>query len=201
LFNLIEHEEAAPMTAEQSQAPAMADSNSMWQKVSTSLLVSTGAIALIGTLGIAAFSWSMRGDTGVDWLHVAGILSMVSMAAAAIGALFGFLFAVPRTPVAHHEATITPHSTKLPNTNLEQISDWLTKVLVGATLTQMARIPDAAREVFNSVGGSLGVGDSGVIFTGATILFGLTAGFILGWLATRTWVGRMLTAADDDGAP
>jgi hypothetical protein len=188
------------MTAEQSQAPAnLADSNYIyWQKVSRSLLVSTGAVALMGTLGIAAFSWSMRGDTGVDWLHVAGILSMVSMAAVAIGALFGFLFGVPRTRIAHHEATITPHS-KLPNTNLEQISDWLTKVLVGATLTQMAKIPGAAREVFGSVGDSLGVGDSGVIFAGATILFGLTAGFILGWLATRTWVGRMLTAADGDG--
>jgi len=78
----------------------------------------------------------------------------------AIGVLFGFLFGFPpagnaapaaattlgaTTPgqiAVARSGTAAPHSTSVfQNTNLHEISDWLTKVIVGAGLVDLTRLP------------------------------------------------------------
>ncbi|MFO0126287.1 MAG: hypothetical protein ACK54J_03520, partial [Pseudanabaena sp.] len=70
-----------------------------------------------------------------------GIIGAVSGASFVLGFLIGFLFGVPRT-VESNDPTLTKNSqTRVhANTNLEQISDWLTKILVGVGLTQIMPI-------------------------------------------------------------
>ena len=98
--------------------------------------------------------------------------SLLCGAAALTGVLLGFLFGIPRTqqagsnraptpptdagplrqartkppqPVETGSQTAQPPSVSHhPNTNLEEISDWLTKILVGVGLTQI----DAIRQGF-----------------------------------------------------
>src|ERR1700730_13401118 len=65
------------------------------------------------------------------------IATLCSSACMALGWAVGFLFGVPRVGS-------TPASTRI-NTNLEQISDWLTKILVGVGLTQLHKLPTALR--------------------------------------------------------
>jgi tetratricopeptide (TPR) repeat protein len=135
-----------------------------------------------------------------------GVLS--SMAAAltavapfALGALAGFLFGIPRTLTGD-----TPTPTPAPgggqdenaagrkkvkhqvNTNLEQISDWLTKILVGVGLTQLNKIPAEIQSVAEFVAASIGDhggSDGATAVASAILLYFAVAGFLAGYLVTR----------------
>jgi hypothetical protein len=105
-----------------------------------------------GLATIALWAWGIRGGTAN--VHVAAFIGadlLVAGAAASAGALFGFVFGIPRTldPASRAAvATATSQggsgaaSTALmsSNTNLERISDWLTTLLIGATLVQIKEI-------------------------------------------------------------
>jgi hypothetical protein len=97
------------------------------------------------------------------------------LAGAAIvsGGLLGFLFGVPHTregeapqtktggrddAVVQTETTDTS-ITYVPNTSLEQISDWLTKMLVGVGLIEIKAIPDKLKGVASYIAKGLGTGD------------------------------------------
>jgi len=105
-----------------------------------------------GLATIALWAWGIRGGTAN--VHVAAFIGadlLVAGSAASAGALFGFVFGIPRTldPASRAAvATATSQggsaaaSTALmsANTNLERISDWLTTLLIGATLVQIKEI-------------------------------------------------------------
>jgi hypothetical protein len=86
------------------------------------------------------------------------------------------------------------------NTNLEQISDWLTKILVGVGLTQFAPIARDAGRLFASLAPSFGGGNVGTAFAGGLVLYMVTSGFATGWLFTRLFLGRAMVAADPAAA-
>jgi hypothetical protein len=78
------------------------------------------------------------------WIAVAAGLAVAS-AAEVSGALLGFLFGIPRVLAAdqsrNHDSRRNQMSDAIiANTNLEQISDWLTKILVGVGLTQFGEL-------------------------------------------------------------
>ena len=75
---------------------------------------------------------------------------LVAAAATAAGAALGFVFGIPRTldpasraavaAAAERTAAADSHALLAANTNLERISDWLTTLLIGATLVQIKDI-------------------------------------------------------------
>jgi hypothetical protein len=68
---------------------------------------------------------------------------LVALAAAAAGSLFGFVFGIPRTLDPAGQVVVAsagPSAVMAANTNLERISDWLTTLLIGATLVQIKDI-------------------------------------------------------------
>src|SRR4029077_17521561 len=79
----------------------------------------------------------------VEGLVAVGAGAFLAGAATAAGSLVGFLFGVPR---AAQQLTQEPTGTGqkrnpyLPNTNLEQISDWLTKIIVGVGLVEIRAV-------------------------------------------------------------
>jgi hypothetical protein len=77
----------------------------------------------------------------------------VAAAAAAVGAFLGFLFGIPTGLQEKALGLDEPYG---PNTNLEQISDWLTKILVGVGLVELGRAGPAVGKLIASVGGALG---------------------------------------------
>jgi hypothetical protein len=92
----------------------------------------------------------------------------------AIGWAIGFLFGVPRTA----------SDDKTTNTNLEQISDWLTKVLVGVGLTQLQKIPAQLGLLSNYIAKDYGASGSSV-FALSMVLYFSAIGFLTGYLLTR----------------
>jgi hypothetical protein len=94
----------------------------------------------------------------------------------ALGWAIGFLFGVPRVASAAASARI--------NTNLEQISDWLTKILVGVGLTQLQQLPSALRELAGYISKDFGKSGNDV-FSLSMVLYFSTLGFLTGYLLTR----------------
>jgi hypothetical protein len=107
----------------------------------------------LGGVGIIAV-WACGVAANDASAHFAAFLGadlLVAASAASAGALFGFIFGIPRTldpasraavATAATQAgpTAASHAVMAANTNLERISDWLTTLLIGATLVQIKEI-------------------------------------------------------------
>jgi tetratricopeptide (TPR) repeat protein len=109
--------------------------------------------------------------------------------ALAVGALTGFLFGIPRTLQREDSQQATNGRSQKVNTNLEQISDWLTKILVGVGLTQLQRLPESLWRL----GNAFPLGESPALGLALLLNF-LIGGFFGGYLLTRLF----LTTAFDD---
>ena len=158
-----------------------------------------GAVILL--VGLILSSWSgLTTATGLLW----------AAASAAAGALTGFLFGIPRVlqsdqPVApdgEDEEDDSPGSQNGPgraryqvNTNLEQISDWLTKIIVGIGLVELRNVPGAVKDLAEYFAGdSPGTGLE-TIGAAIVVYFGVL-GFLLGYLATRLYLAGAFSRAD-----
>lgn len=157
-------------------------------------------IAAVGLVLILTFSWRASSP-----LSVFSIACMFAAASLLGGGLFGFLFGIPRTLQqqrdGEHDGASTQNadgqsSTYAPNTNLEQISDWLTKILVGAGLIQLTKLRQFCADAATSLAPGFGGGDSARVFALATILSYVLLGFLVGYLWTRLYFAGALRAAD-----
>lgn len=152
-------------------------------------------LLFIGALGIIAYSTKAIDPDATAELSFRGILAaglFTSMAALAIGIFIGFIFGVPRQA----QADGINNGTFSSNTNLEQISDWLTKILVGITLTQISQIPDQIHILGKSLRPSLGNDDTAEIIGITYCIFFVTVGFLMGYLWTRIYFRQMLEKAE-----
>ncbi len=156
--------------------------------------------ALAGELLIVAFATTTKSG-----LRVLGVASMVAAASALAGAVFGFIFGVPRTLQRTTEddggSTTTSFESNnrqpyKPNTNLEQISDWLTKILVGVGLIQIGNIRGSLKDLGTTLAPGLGGADTAPFAT-ATIICYVLNGFLIGYLWTRLYFAGALVEADD----
>jgi uncharacterized membrane protein len=119
-----------------------------------------------------------------------------SMMCIALGAFVGFLFAVPR--LNRHAAR---SEVLLPNTNIESVSDWLSKIIVGVGLINLQPIGKFIETTSNDLAQSLGGSSS---FAMALILYFFVDGIIQGYLLTRmflTWQFAQQVMAVDDAKP
>ena len=73
------------------------------------------------------------------------------------------------------------------NTNLEEISDWLTKIIVGVTLVELPALLARLGQAAKLIAGSLG-GDSRISFAYAVMMYFSVTGFLGGYLLTRLYL-------------
>jgi hypothetical protein len=119
------------------------------------------------------------------------------------GFVIGFLFGIPKTRQEQSQtnASGTPSSAAqgvVPNTNLEQISDWLTKVLVGVGLTQIAKIGDGLWSFARSFRSALGAPQSAEPFVVGLVVYFVLCGFLSGYFWTRLFLAGAFVLADQD---
>lgn len=143
-------------------------------------------VAAYGSLAFqtaTAFVWSLAWLTG--------------------GFLFGFIFGIPKviaaTTSGTNPALNAPPNVDSPklkvNTNLEDISDWLTKILVGATLTQIVKIPGAISRAATFM--SANDLTLPVSFNAAILVYYSCLGFLSGYILTRMFFARAFALADE----
>lgn len=167
-----------------------------------------GVLAIIGA-AIAAYL-----DKGATvGMRVLALSMIFGAASTAAGWLLGLLFGVPRTLARAQAATpangATPareerqggdgQSASRVNTNLEDISDWLTKTIVGVGLTQLYSVPhflwSSAHKV-NAAG--FGWNPYGQLLAVALFIYFACGGFWLGYVGTRTVLTKLLKQIDSE---
>ena len=139
------------------------------------------------------------------------VAALVSGASTFFGGFLGFLFAIPRSFQPQDDSSTSPavnfdttsvariKARYIANTNLEQISDWLTKIIIGVSLVQLGTIIESIDELSRYLGeplGGTGPRSPGEEFALGLILYYFTCGFLYGYLWTRIYLPRLLLAAD-----
>ena len=164
-------------------------------RILSMLALSGGAVL---ALGLAFHSQSgLTVATGLLW----------AAAAASAGALAGFLFGIPRVLQAdvvlgapqeegdEGEDNGAAGARYQVNTNLEQISDWLTKIIVGLGLIELRRVPGAIQSLGEYFAGSV-PGQNLEAIGGAIVVYFGVLGFLVGYLATRLYLAGAFSRAD-----
>jgi hypothetical protein len=124
----------------------------------------------------------------------------------AIGVLFGFLFGFPpapssSTPQAAAQSSGAPpqgqavetggapaakHSISVfQNTNLHEISDWLTKVIVGAGLVDLTKLPPQVQKLAEFMAGYTDPGNPSPAVALAIMAYFSSCGVLFGYVWTR----------------
>ncbi|MFD9124639.1 hypothetical protein [Kitasatospora sp. NPDC059571] len=156
---------------------------------------------LAGVLGAGVAGLSLYALAGGHPAAALGGGLLVAATFTVGGGLLGFLFGIPRlltSGAAAHpdDRSATSTASYAPNTNLEQVSDWLTKILLGAGLTQIGTLPHRLRELGAELAPALGDGPGAAGIAAAVAVYFTVAGFLSGWLVTRLLLARALSAAD-----
>jgi uncharacterized protein YneF (UPF0154 family) len=110
-----------------------------------------------------------------------------AMMCIATGALIGFLFAVPRV-----NPSVTSHSHLVANTNIEQVSDWLTKILVGVGLINFKEIGKFIQDQSDRLATSLSTQSTPIDqpLALSLIVYFFVVGLIQGYLLTRLFLSK-----------
>jgi hypothetical protein len=182
--------------------------------VATSIGIATVvALVLVGAYAVRLVGWSFT--LQMTWA--------VGIWCAAM--LLGFLFGIPKVLQGQNGPTPPPPATSAPgsesgaasastsasvaiayrqrvNTNLEDISDWLTKIIVGVTLVQLKQLPAQFNALADQIVGNVTSPGNHRGFGLAMIVAFATLGFLFGYLVTRLYIQGALFRAERglDGA-
>jgi hypothetical protein len=154
-------------------------------------------ILLFGVLIVVIFGSSLSGKATIFLWMLACLLT---------GSAIGFLFGIPKI-LQNNQApqsapiTITPAYQQQVNTNLTDISDWLTKIIVGLGLVNLSKIQPYLSKVAKILAVGLSqptASPSGLAFAFAygTIVSYLVLGFLFGYITTRLYLASAFSEAD-----
>lgn len=174
-------------------------------------------IAAIGFAGIFIYSLQFR---PVSFAHVFGSAVVTAIACFAIGVGIGFLFGIPRTlqgdnPAGAQPRPVTPTDANATasaaasaatngttqmataarvatNTNLEQISDWLTKIIVGLGLVNLPKFPGYLGRLLDKIAPYLNHDENLAL---GIVLGYSVCGFLVSYLLTRLYLAPALVRA------
>ena len=166
------------------------------ERFSNNVMIGGLPYAGIALVAILFYTWGS--------LPTIALAILATFAAGAIGALIGFLFGIPMSRSDGKQSTLTVDGSYKPNTNLEQVSDWLTKIIVGVGLVQFRQIGAGIYDIGSAIGDSIGkttpaLKDSSTAFA-ITLLVGTTAvAFILEYMWTTTRLYEIFVSGDNQG--
>jgi len=124
------------------------------------------------------------------------LINLLSITSVVVGGLFGFLFGMPKN--SHHDEhkngdhkngdhkkgnhpDLIKKDIYQENTNLQEISDWMTKIIVGVGLTQFRSIYEKYTEITLKISSENNIGTHTIVCM-VTIYF-----YILGFFASYFW--------------
>jgi hypothetical protein len=147
-----------------------------------------------------------------NFLSVLSNSALVGVAFTSVGALLGFIFGIPRAaktspptspPPVNSSASSGPGNSAIvsqddrrftPNTNLEEISDWLTKILVGAGLVQLAVLPAQLKRLADFFHASMPLTSEAALMI---ILDFFVLGFMGSYLLTRLFLQEAFRTVEE----
>jgi hypothetical protein len=162
------------------QKDANGDQLGLWIRISPAVSV------------IAAFVYAVSDSfgKGSSFLSVLAVALAAAAAALITGVFLGFLFGLPRTVEQKSSTALLTTSG-----SLDQITDWLTKILVGLGLVQLGRISHGISRLASALAPGLGNTPGAKPFGTALLIYSAVDGFILGYLWARIRLNRPLNRA------
>jgi hypothetical protein len=181
------------------------------QSMSTAVTVATWCLVLsLASLGICA------GYAGCAFSKRQAYLTMAwCLAFEAAGATIGFLFGIPKAyrekqaeangkgnptspaPTVLGVANARPSPSVQTNTNLEEISDWLTRMLVGVGLVELKSLYQPIMKLAMLISTGLGAPDGAARgFALAILVLFCSLGFLFGYLITRLYLQSKFNEVD-----
>lgn len=127
-------------------------------------------------------------------LYYTSTILLMAGATYCSGSLMGFLFGIPRVATDSNGDGSHPNERYVGNDNLLQVSDWLTKIIVGVGLTQMYSIPTNMYHYATILADSSGINNPPFVLF-VLIYFGVL-GFLFGYLWTRLYFIQSLINTD-----
>jgi len=158
-------------------------------------------LPVLGGLWIVIYSFATPGG---HWSYL-GTGMLTALAAFLGGCVIGFLFGIPRVvssgQLRHEQGSDHEQGseTYTPSSNLAEVSDWLTKLLLGAGLVQLTRLGAPIGHLIDSVAAGLTAAtgtpapsSAAKVMAGA-ILFGYAAiGLLDAYVVTTMWYQQKL---------
>jgi hypothetical protein len=121
------------------------------------------------------------------------------------GCAIGFLFAIPKSVQRTQFSNVESVQKGMynDNTNLEEISDWLTKIIVGVSLTQFNQLRIYLQSAAEGIGaaiksGTINSSQDFYVFSYCIIVFYAIAGMIIGYMWSRIDFPKILTQNQRD---
>lgn len=156
---------------------------------------------LLRFVGFGIFAVMVNANSYEHWKYgiVARALSvgiLLAGAAFIIGALVGFLFGFPPSPTLSQSSSKNESMEKMPsgpkdatafydNTNLREISDWLTKVIVGASLVSLTKLPPLLSQLGTFIATGVNPHDPSPPVALALLGYFWSCGILYGYLWTK----------------
>lgn len=165
-------------------------------------------LILLGFIAIVVLSigsvWENGGQEKLQLFSIlksCGTALLISGACFSAGALTGFLFAIPKLlqntnllpEQIQNDQTVILH-----NDNLVQISDWLTKIIVGVGLTQLNQIPGNIKKIGDQLGKSFSNDEIGVNIAIGCVLYFVVVGFLAAYIWTRLYFVKLLGQTNEE---
>jgi tetratricopeptide (TPR) repeat protein len=171
----------------------------------------------LGVIGLALYASGLASPLPFwqHFGHVAGTGLLLALGFFAVGMLLGFLFGLPRSPRKSDtqgdsnpkggnsdESTHAPAGKKEDertgygdNTNLEEVSDWLTKIIVGLGLIDLKDAPQQLKRLSDFFAYTCGSEFCGAIFLTLGAFF-FVIGFVSSYILARVYVKLAFALAD-----
>ena len=146
--------------------------------------------ALIALVAIAGGLGAVGYAAGPAW-PVAFLWAIASLAGAGI---LGFLFGVPK--VLQDDTKRTDGYRQVVNTNLDQISDWLTKVVVGLTLVNARQLSRSLQGTADILANALGGRPADLAVALGLIVYFSAIGFLATYILTRLYLAQAFYQGD-----
>jgi uncharacterized membrane-anchored protein YhcB (DUF1043 family) len=155
------------------------------------ILASTLSALVLGGIFLLIFAGGQNGSKSIA--AVVSATFLVAAAAFVVGVFIGCLFGVPQsvalTPEQAKEAAAKSGLYR-PSNQLQQVSDWLVKILLGASLTQLANVT-AIGAYFEEF-----VGSAAAAMVIVTYFF--VVGFLSGYFVMIIYLGPLIRNAGED---
>lgn len=194
------------------------------EQLANRIVVGIIAFIFIYAMGQADGLWWPTFSILGDFIAIFGVLIGVMIAFVVLGGFLGFLFGIPRllshagsqtslsgaNADAKRETPVKSDSERAArrffssNTNLEEISDWITKIIVGLSLVQAGTIFEKIKKAAAVFKASALPDTAGadIVFVLIVVAASIT-GFLLFYMETRTRItlmfGDLEVAADEVG--
>jgi hypothetical protein len=168
---------------------------------------------LLRFVGVGIFAVTLNAIRYEHWMYgivakAASVGILLAGAAFIIGALVGFLFGFPPSPTiskspdnklaAQGPVGAIRTAAFYDNTNLREISDWLTKVIVGASLVSLSKLPPALWQLSTLIAAGINPHDPSPPVALALLGYFSSCGVLYGYIWTKYEVAATSAHSNDD---